>query len=110
MMPLSSQLKPFEGTTDPARQLDSGNSLFRHFRRIVVFILGMSVLVVGVVMIVAPGPAVVVIPLGLGILATEFLWGAADARQTQVPADRCPCCRFTSEPAAVASIRSAKAA
>jgi hypothetical protein len=25
-------------------------------------------------MIVAPGPAVVVIPLGLGILATEFVW------------------------------------
>ena len=25
-------------------------------------------------MIVTPGPAVVVIPLGLGILATEFIW------------------------------------
>jgi hypothetical protein len=25
-------------------------------------------------MLVTPGPAVVVIPLGLGILATEFVW------------------------------------
>ncbi len=38
------------------------------------FILGISVLLAGIVMIVSPGPAVVVIPLGLGILATEFIW------------------------------------
>ncbi len=43
-------------------------------RRVTVFVLGTSVVLVGIVMIVAPGPAVVVIPLGLGILATEFLW------------------------------------
>jgi uncharacterized protein (TIGR02611 family) len=43
-------------------------------RRFIVFVLGMSVLLVGVVMIVAPGPAFIVIPLGLGILATEFVW------------------------------------
>jgi uncharacterized protein (TIGR02611 family) len=39
-----------------------------------VFVLGISVLGVGIVMIVAPGPAFIVIPLGLAILATEFLW------------------------------------
>ena len=43
-------------------------------RRIVVLVLGISVVLAGIVMIVTPGPAVVVIPLGLGILATEFLW------------------------------------
>jgi len=43
-------------------------------RRAVVLVLGISVLLAGIVMIVSPGPAVVVIPLGLGILATEFLW------------------------------------
>jgi uncharacterized protein (TIGR02611 family) len=43
-------------------------------RRFIVFLLGMSVLLVGVVMLVAPGPALIVIPLGLGILATEFVW------------------------------------
>lgn len=43
-------------------------------RRLIVFLLGMSVLLIGLVMIVAPGPAIVVIPLGLAILATEFVW------------------------------------
>src|SRR5882724_3980507 len=43
-------------------------------KRIIVAIVGMTVLLVGVAMIVLPGPAVVVIPLGLAILATEFVW------------------------------------
>jgi tellurite resistance protein TerC len=43
-------------------------------RKIVVAVLGATVLALGVVMIVLPGPAVLVIPLGLGILATEFAW------------------------------------
>ena len=43
-------------------------------RRIVILITGVTVLLVGVVMIVTPGPAIVVIPVGLAILATEFVW------------------------------------
>jgi cation:H+ antiporter len=43
-------------------------------RKIAVLITGTAVLLVGIAMIVLPGPAVVVIPMGLGILATEFLW------------------------------------
>ena len=46
----------------------------RHIRRAVVFIIGTSVVLVGVIMFVTPGPAVVMIPAGLGILATEFVW------------------------------------
>ena len=37
-------------------------------------VVGGSVLLVGIAMIVLPGPAILVIPLGLTILATEFLW------------------------------------
>lgn len=29
---------------------------------------------IGIAMIVLPGPAIVVIPIGLSILATEFVW------------------------------------
>src|SRR5699024_10456956 len=47
---------------------------YRQARRIVVLILGTSVLLVGIAMIVLPGPAIVVIPIGLGILAIEFTW------------------------------------
>lgn len=43
-------------------------------KRIVTAIIGFTVLAIGIVMIVLPGPAVVVIPIGLGILATEFIW------------------------------------
>jgi uncharacterized protein (TIGR02611 family) len=48
--------------------------MIRHLRRIAVAFVGGIVLAVGVVMLVLPGPAVVVIPAGLAILATEFRW------------------------------------
>lgn len=47
---------------------------YKWARRIVVGVIGTTVLLVGFVMIVLPGPAVVVIPLGLGILGLEFAW------------------------------------
>lgn len=31
-------------------------------------------LLIGVALIVLPGPAIIVIPIGLGILASEFIW------------------------------------
>jgi uncharacterized protein (TIGR02611 family) len=43
-------------------------------RRAIVAVIGFTVLLVGVAMIVLPGPAFLVIPLGLAILATEFVW------------------------------------
>jgi hypothetical protein len=47
---------------------------WRNAKRIVVFVVGMTVVLFGVALIVLPGPAVVVIPLGVAILATEFVW------------------------------------
>jgi tellurite resistance protein TerC len=46
----------------------------KHVRRLVVAVIGGTVVVIGVAMIVLPGPAIVVIPAGLAILATEFVW------------------------------------
>jgi tellurite resistance protein TerC len=43
-------------------------------RRIAITILGFSVLVVGIAMLVLPGPALIVIPVGLGILGLEYAW------------------------------------
>lgn len=43
-------------------------------RRIAVTLVGSTVLLLGVVMIVMPGPAVVFIPVGLTILGLEFAW------------------------------------
>ncbi|MEM7409822.1 MAG: PGPGW domain-containing protein [Myxococcota bacterium] len=47
---------------------------YRLVRRFVVFVLGISVLAVGTAMLLLPGPAFLVIPAGLGILALEFEW------------------------------------
>lgn len=47
---------------------------YRMAKRIAIGIVGGSVLIVGVCMIVLPGPAFVVIPVGLGILGLEFAW------------------------------------
>jgi hypothetical protein len=43
-------------------------------RRWVVGLIGGTVVLLGVLMVVLPGPALVVIPLGLAILGTEFAW------------------------------------
>ena len=43
-------------------------------KRFLVAIVGGTVLVLGTTMLVLPGPAFLVIPAGLAILATEFLW------------------------------------
>lgn len=43
-------------------------------RRIVVAVIGSTILIVGILMIVAPGPATLVIPIGLAVLGLEFAW------------------------------------
>jgi len=43
-------------------------------RRIVIAVVGSTVLLLGVFMLVTPGPGLVVIPLGLAILSIEFAW------------------------------------
>lgn len=46
----------------------------KQIKKIVVAVIGFTILLIGLMLIVLPGPAFVVIPIGLGILATEFLW------------------------------------
>lgn len=43
-------------------------------RRIGVMLAGGAVLIIGIAMIVLPGPAIVMIPVGLAILGLEFAW------------------------------------
>lgn len=43
-------------------------------KRFLVTLFGFTVLIIGIVMIVFPGPAFIIIPLGLAILATEYVW------------------------------------
>jgi len=43
-------------------------------RKLIVLVVGATMLVIGAAMIVLPGPAMLVIPAALAILATEFVW------------------------------------
>jgi tellurite resistance protein TerC len=56
-------------------------------RRIAVAVIGGSVVLLGMAMIVLPGPAIVVIPLGLGILGLEFAWARHWLRKLRATAN-----------------------
>ena len=46
----------------------------RRVKRMVIGLVGGTVILIGVALLVLPGPAFVVIPAGLAILAVEFAW------------------------------------
>jgi uncharacterized protein (TIGR02611 family) len=46
----------------------------RVVRRVIVSVVGATVLLIGIALLVLPGPAFIVIPVGLAILATEYAW------------------------------------
>ncbi len=46
----------------------------RQLKRIIIAVIGTTILIIGILLIVLPGPAFIVIPIGLSILATEFIW------------------------------------
>jgi hypothetical protein len=56
---------------------------YRQARRLVIFVVGMSMVLVGVAMIFLPGPAVIVIPAGLAVLSLEFAWAKRFLRRVR---------------------------
>ena len=56
---------------------------YKWARRIAVAVVGFTVLGIGIALIVLPGPALVVIPLGLAILGVEFAWARAWLRKVR---------------------------
>ena len=46
----------------------------KYLRKLVIAMIGGTVVLIGIALIVLPGPAFIVIPVGLAILATEFAW------------------------------------
>ena len=66
------------------RAANSFKDLPKPLRKSIVAVIGSTVFLIGVAMIVLPGPAIVVIPVGLGILATEFAWARRAIRRARV--------------------------
>jgi len=58
----------------------------RYARRVIVLVVGGTVVLLGLVMIVTPGPALVVIPVGLAILGLEFAWARRLLRRMKAKA------------------------
>lgn len=61
-----------------------GLSELPRLRKLIVAVIGVTVIVFGLALIVLPGPAFIVIPVGLGILATEFAWARRAVRRARV--------------------------
>jgi uncharacterized protein (TIGR02611 family) len=57
-------------------------------RRIIVSVIGGTVLLIGITLLVLPGPAFIVIPIGLAILATEYAWARHWLRKVRQMANR----------------------
>ena len=56
-------------------------------RRIAVAVIGGTIMLVGIAMVVLPGPAIIVIPLGLGVLGLEFAWARHWLRKLRATAN-----------------------
>jgi Putative transmembrane protein (PGPGW) len=62
--------------------------LLSSLRKLVVAIIGGTVLLIGIALIVLPGPAFIVIPLGLVILASEFAWARSALNRAKAMVSR----------------------
>jgi tellurite resistance protein TerC len=62
--------------------------VLRQAWRLIVLVVGLTVLLIGVALLVLPGPAFVVIPIGLAILATEFAWARRLLRRVKEAAEK----------------------
>ena len=58
------------------------------WRRIWIGIVGSTVILIGVALLVLPGPGLLIIAGGLAILATEFAWARVALRRTRKVAER----------------------
>jgi uncharacterized protein (TIGR02611 family) len=46
----------------------------KKIKRLIVSIFGFTILIIGLAMLILPGPGLIIIPIGLAVLATEYLW------------------------------------
>ena len=56
------------------RERCSQNVTLQTARRIVIAVVGFTIVAIGIALLVLPGPGLLVILLGLALLGTEFVW------------------------------------
>ena len=57
-------------------------------KRLIIGVVGFTILLIGIALLVLPGPAFIVIPIGLGLLATEFVWARRLLRKVREQIER----------------------
>ena len=57
-------------------------------RRLIIGVVGFTILLIGIALLVLPGPAFIVIPIGLGLLATEFVWARRLLKKVKVQIEK----------------------
>lgn len=67
---------------------DFGNWLLEQTRRIVVLVVGLTLVSAGLVLLVLPGPGLLLILLGLTVLALEFVWAKTMLTKVRAKADQ----------------------
>jgi len=64
------------GQTPPPgdQQRSAIRAIIRHTRRLIIAVMGSTVVLLGIALLVLPGPGLAIIALGVAILAIEFAW------------------------------------
>lgn len=75
---------------DKSQLLTHRLTALAEIKRVVIAVLGGIVLAVGIVLVVLPGPAFLIIPAGLAILAIEFVWARRWLRSARAVLRRRP--------------------
>ncbi len=57
-------------------------------RKLIVLVIGGTVVLIGIAMVFTPGPSMLVIPAGLAILSIEFVWAQRLLARYKVTATR----------------------
>jgi uncharacterized protein (TIGR02611 family) len=61
--------------------------VLRSSKRIAVTVVGFALVALGLVMLVLPGPGIVVVVIGFAVLGTEYVWAAAMLERTKRAAE-----------------------
>lgn len=62
------------GVNQGSAKLNTNHSFWKRLKRITITIIGTITLVIGVGLLVLPGPGIIVILIGVAILSVEYPW------------------------------------
>ncbi len=62
------------GVNQGSAKLNTNRSFWKRLRRITITLIGTITLVIGVTLLVLPGPGIIVILIGFAILSVEYPW------------------------------------